>query len=251
MLATMSTRWGIPKSFVKMAFFGAGRDYIQSRVSVNFSRVTMNSVHANPSKLPNAQDVVPCKQRLNKRRSKYVWSTNSDGTHCPNTRRRLPKEWLIRRWSKQLTRQAQCISQLTQHWKFLMRVANVTIQRCHANSPINAFIPGAKKGPSLRLVRRIPRCSSRVILPNWCNKTKTEGTSHWEWWTKTRNKLNAHRLRGQYGTNGKTNQDLVARPRNIHFESVSGGNNLSPELIHQFITSVQTQHAALQGGKKL
>ena len=38
MLAVMSTRWGMPKSFAKMAFSKAGRDDIQSRVSAPFSQ---------------------------------------------------------------------------------------------------------------------------------------------------------------------------------------------------------------------
>ena len=56
MLTTMSTRWGVPKSFFTMAFFRAGQDSIQSRFAVPFSRFTKNSVIAKPSKtLENAR----------------------------------------------------------------------------------------------------------------------------------------------------------------------------------------------------
>ena len=65
-----STRWGIHKSLVKMAFLRARREDIQSRVSALFSQLTINSVMANPSKLLNTVEAVHCKQRLNERRSK-------------------------------------------------------------------------------------------------------------------------------------------------------------------------------------
>ena len=65
-----STRWGIRKSLVKIAFLRAGRGEIQPRVSAPFSQLTGNSVMASSSKLPNTLKAVHCKQRLNKRRSK-------------------------------------------------------------------------------------------------------------------------------------------------------------------------------------
>ena len=70
MLAKMSTRCGILKSLVRMAFFRAGREDIQSRVSAPFNRFTMNSVIATTSKLPNTLEDVRCKHRLKSRRSK-------------------------------------------------------------------------------------------------------------------------------------------------------------------------------------
>ena len=71
MLATTSTRWGIPMSLVKMAFLRARREDMQSRVSAPFSRLTMNSVMASPFQLPNTLEVVHSKQCLKKRRSKF------------------------------------------------------------------------------------------------------------------------------------------------------------------------------------
>ena len=68
--STTSTRWGKTKSFVKMAFLRAGREVIQSRVSALFSRLTITSAMASPSKKPNTLEAVPCKQSLNERRSK-------------------------------------------------------------------------------------------------------------------------------------------------------------------------------------
>ena len=69
MLATTSTRWGILKSLVRMTFSRAGPEDIQSRDSAPFSRLTMNSVLASPSKLPNTLETVRCKHLLNTRRS--------------------------------------------------------------------------------------------------------------------------------------------------------------------------------------
>ena len=63
MLATTSTRCGILKSLVRMAFFRAGREDIQSRVSAPFNRLTINAVIASPSKLPNALEAVRCRRR--------------------------------------------------------------------------------------------------------------------------------------------------------------------------------------------
>ena len=55
-------------------FSQSGAEDIQSRVSAIFSRLTMNSVMASPSKPPNSIEAVHCRQRLNKRRSKTGWS---------------------------------------------------------------------------------------------------------------------------------------------------------------------------------
>ena len=70
MVATTSTKFGILKSLVRMAFFKAGRKDIQSRVSAPFSRLTMYSVIGSPSKLPNTMEDVRCRHRLKSRRSK-------------------------------------------------------------------------------------------------------------------------------------------------------------------------------------
>ena len=89
----------------------------------------------------------------------------------------------------------------------------------------------------LRIVPQVSRCSSCVILPNWCNETKSEGTSHWEWWTK-----HATKKRWRYGTSGNTNQDLVTGPRYIHNDSDSRQSELRSELVCRFITPAQTQN---------
>ena len=70
MLATTSTRLGLTKSLVRMAFFRVAREDIQSRVSAPFSRLTMKSVLASPSKLSKTLEAVRCKHHLNRRRSK-------------------------------------------------------------------------------------------------------------------------------------------------------------------------------------
>ena len=51
-------------------FFQSGPEDIQSRVSTPFSRLTMNSVIASPSRLPNTLEAVRCRHRLNSRTSK-------------------------------------------------------------------------------------------------------------------------------------------------------------------------------------
>ena len=113
----------------------------------------------------------------------------SDVTHCPDTRKRLPREWLIRRWLKPLTRQAP---------KHLLTnpMPKHPDEDCYCYDPTlphklswGCLYPRCEEKPEpLCLVfLRTPRCSSRMILLNWCNETKPEVTTHWDWWTKTRN----------------------------------------------------------------
>ena len=109
--------------------------------------------------------------------------------------------------------------------------------------PGRCLCPRCEETPALRrLFPQTPRHSSRVTLPNWCSETKSEDTSHSVWWTKTGNKLNAHKLRWKYGTNVNTNHDLVTWPYNIHVDADSRQIKLHPELEHQLLTSVQTQY---------
>ena len=49
----------------------SGAKDILSRISAFFSRLTLKFVMASPSKLPNTLKPVRCKQRLNKRKSKF------------------------------------------------------------------------------------------------------------------------------------------------------------------------------------
>ena len=108
-----------------------------------------------------------------------------DGTHCPDTRRRLPQEWLIRRWSNELTRQAPVHQSIGP-------TSEPPDEDCYCNDPMLPLIlsekclyPRSGKWPAPPyLVLQTPRCSSLKILPNWCSETKYEDTSHGEWWTK-------------------------------------------------------------------
>ena len=109
--------------------------------------------------------------------------------------------------------------------------------------------PRCEETPALRrLVPQTRRGSSRVTLPNWCSKKNSETTSHSVWWTEACNKLDAHRLRRKYRATVNTNQDLVAWPRNIHFDTDSRQSKLRLELVHQLITSARMQDFN-EGGK--
>ena len=57
-LAATSTSSGIARLLVKMAFFSAGREAIQSRLSAPFNRFTMNSVMEYGSRVPKTLDAV-------------------------------------------------------------------------------------------------------------------------------------------------------------------------------------------------
>ena len=58
MFATASTSSGIARRLVKMAFFRAGREAIQSRLSAPFSLLMINSVMEYGSKVPKTLDAV-------------------------------------------------------------------------------------------------------------------------------------------------------------------------------------------------
>ena len=57
-LATTSTSSGIARQLVKMAFFSAGREAIQSRLSAPFNLFTMNSVMEYGFRVPKTLDAV-------------------------------------------------------------------------------------------------------------------------------------------------------------------------------------------------
>ena len=71
--ATTPTRPGMERSFVMMTFRNAGRDAIQSRVSVLFKRFITNSVIKNGSRLPNTDAAVRWRQRFRAR--DQTWGT--------------------------------------------------------------------------------------------------------------------------------------------------------------------------------
>ena len=109
----------------------------------------------------------------------------SDGTHCRDTRRKFPQNWLIRRWLKQLTSQAPVHLSVEPTLKLPNedRYCNDPTLPLKLSERCLYFRCEEKLAP-LRFVPRTPSCSSLVILPDWCNETKSEDTSHWEWRTK-------------------------------------------------------------------
>ena len=76
MFPTTSTRLGIERSFVILAFSDAGGDAIQSRISAPFKRFTTNSVIEKGSRLPNTDAAVRRRQRFISRRSNVGYSTS-------------------------------------------------------------------------------------------------------------------------------------------------------------------------------
>ena len=75
-LATTSTSSGIARLLVKIAFFSAGREAIQSRLSAPFNLFTMNSVMEYGSRVPKTLDAVFWRQRLKRRKSNSGYSIN-------------------------------------------------------------------------------------------------------------------------------------------------------------------------------
>ena len=74
--ATISTRSGMERSFVMMAFRNAGRNATQSQVFTSFKRFTTNSVIENGSRLPNTDSALRWRQRFISWRSKTGYSTS-------------------------------------------------------------------------------------------------------------------------------------------------------------------------------
>ena len=68
-LATTSTSSGMTILLLMMAFFGAGRKAIQSRLSTPLSLSTMNSVIEQRSRSPRKHDAVRWRHRLKRRKS--------------------------------------------------------------------------------------------------------------------------------------------------------------------------------------
>ena len=89
-----------------------------------------------------------------------------DNTHCPDARRKLPRQKLIHRWLKQLTRQAP------EHLSIDPTLKLPDTYR-HCNDPTlphkfseRCFYPRSEERPaSLRLVLWTQRCSYRLVLP--------------------------------------------------------------------------------------
>ena len=75
MFATMSTRWSVLESFVRMDLMRAEWKAIQSRDLAFFSQLKKNSVIENTFKLPKALEAVRCKHCLNKWRLKVRYMT--------------------------------------------------------------------------------------------------------------------------------------------------------------------------------
>ena len=110
---------------------------------------------------------------------------NFVNTHCHDTLRMLPREWLIRGLLKQLTRQTKKHVSIDPALNFLdgnHHCYDLTLPRKLCERRLH---PMCEENPPLfALFIRTPHCSSRVISPNWCNETESEGTFFWEWWTK-------------------------------------------------------------------
>ena len=109
----------------------------------------------------------------------------SDGTQCTDIRRRLPQIWLIRRWLKQLTKQAPVHLSIEPTLKLFNEGRYCNDPTLPRKLSDRCLYPrcGRRLAP-LRFVLQTPSYSSLVILPDWCSETKSEDTSHWEWWTK-------------------------------------------------------------------
>ena len=76
LIATTSTRPGMERLFVMMAFHNAVQDAIQSRVSAPFKRFTTSYVIENGSRLPGTEGAVSWRQRFINRGSN-VWNSPS------------------------------------------------------------------------------------------------------------------------------------------------------------------------------
>ena len=141
----MSTRWGIPKSLVKTAFSECRErtsNLVSGRLLASWLWILSWQARANYRrhwKLSAANSVWTSKD-LN-----LGSQLASDDNRCSDTRKRFPWEWLIRRLLKSLNVRPQRIYYSTQRWNFLMRIATVTIQRCHTNSLEDVYISGARK----------------------------------------------------------------------------------------------------------
>ena len=227
-LTTMSRRWGIPKSLLKLVFLRAGRVDIQSSVSAAFSRLTMNSVMACLSKLRNTLEVVRCQQHFNNRRSKLGW--------------------LISFWRYPLTRYSQKVSKSTvdpslidttdtsgssaytfdPRLNFCLRITAVAIQRCHTQSLEDVYVRGAKKHSHYVTFF----LNSHLKYPMWLcpidaarqkpriHPVRNDGLKQATIWIRT----------GYVENTGQmyTNQDLVAWSRNIHVDPDSRQSKLHP-----------------------
>ena len=124
-----------------------------------------------------------------------------------------------------------------------MTIATVTIQRCHANSPKDVSMRGAKKDPLLfALFVKLHAAAAVWFCPIDATRQNprihpidNDGLKHATNWMHTGRVDNTAKIKN-------TNQDLVAWPRNIHVDSNNRQSKLCPELVHQCKISAQTQH---------
>ena len=124
-----------------------------------------------------------------------------------------------------------------------MRIAAVTIQRCHANSPKDVFIPGSKKEPYLfALLYQINAATPLWFCAVDATRQNLRIHPHWERWTKHATNWMHTWCVDVTEQNDNTNQDLVTGPRYIQNDSDSREGELHPELIYQLMTSTQTQN---------
>ena len=124
----------------------------------------------------------------------------SDDTHCPGTCKRFPRGRLSHHWSKPPTRQAP----IHPHFEPILKILDKDC--CSSGPGLPHKFSGRCLGPTgeeapapCRLLLQIPRCSSRVIWPSWYSETEFADPSHSRWWTKTVDRLDAHRPRRNYG----------------------------------------------------
>ena len=155
-----------------------------------------------------------------------------DGTHCPDSRKKLPRVRLSHRWLTPPTRQAPMHPLFDPMLKFFDQDCCCSDQALPHKLSWRCLCPTCEETLAFyRLPPQIPRCSSHAILPSWCSETKSADTAHSGWWTKAANQLDRHGPRRIYGTNINTNPDLVAWPRAIHVHTDSRKSEMRAELV--------------------
>ena len=186
-LATTSTSSGIARLLVKMAFFSAGREAIQSRLSAPFNLFTLNSVMEYGSRVPKTLDAFFWRQRLKRRKSNNGYSIN----FCWYP---LPKKFTYastRAWGPLAQTPHEHLDQLRQWYAPAQPPPR---SRFHWTDPVLPRTPdGIDCCPSNEVT---PRCAqpapqiglgnSHATVPRRRPSSKIAGTYRWGWLTKSK-----------------------------------------------------------------
>ena len=234
-LATTSTSSGIARLLVKMAFFSAGREAIQLRLSplqlvynelrhgvrVQSPKNSWRSRLKATFKEAQIEHwifdqllLIPASQEV------YIRLHKSMGTPLHRHHTNI--------WTK-------CVNDTPQHNHLLTHVSNEPIQYCHGHPTELTAVPATKEHPSVltplhkfNSAIAMQLCPGEGLLQNSRVHTVEDD------WLKAKQQWKTG-MSAYTVTKKATNQNLIPRPRDVNVYLTGNQSKLGPQLMHQFI----------------